>query len=143
LQEALGIRNESVFKAASGLHGGMGKGDVCGSLMGSILTIGLICGKSIDESAKQPPPPMDASGEHPEPDTTTRLVGELYDWFGEKFGSVKCNDIRTMHEEEVDRSPDAGNLTPDEKLQRMHARCDELCSKTAARAVKILWEVVG
>jgi hypothetical protein len=138
LQEAFGIRDESVFKAASGLHGGMGKGDVCGSLLGSSLIIGLICGKSIEESGSQKPPPVSHGG-HPEPDNSTRLVGELYDWFGQEFGSVKCNDIRGKHEQEVNSVPGANKLAPGEKTERMRGKCDDLCGKTAARTVTLLW----
>lgn len=142
MQEAFGIRDESVFKAASGLHGGMGKGDVCGSLLGSALMIGLMCGKSIKESGGEKPPPAPKGG-HPEPDTSTRLVGEIYDWFLGEFGAVKCNDIQASHEEAVSKTPGAENLSPEEKMQKMHARCDELCARTAAKAVEILWDFTG
>lgn len=141
LQEAFGIRDESSFKAASGLHGGMGKGDVCGSLMGSSLMIGLMCGKSIEESGK-PREHSNPSGGPPEPDTSTRLVGELYDWFGQEFGSVKCKNIRSRHGQEVDAAPDTKNLISEEKMQKVHAKCDELCGKTAARTVEILWDII-
>ncbi len=98
--------------------------------------IGLICGKSIEESGKP--------REHfnpPGTDTSTKLVGELYDWFSQEFGSVKCENIRSRHEQEVDASSDTKKLTAEEKMQRVHAKCDELCGKTAARTVAILWAI--
>ena len=137
MQEAFGISDESAFKAASGLHGGIGgKGDVCGSLMGASLMLGLMSGRSIAASGKLK--------EHPNPaeDAPTRLVGELYQWFKKEFGAVKCRIIRGKHEKEVDAARDARGLTEEERMQRIHARCDELCGKTAARAAEMLLEAL-
>ena len=45
LMDAFDIKDQSVFKAATGLHGGIGGvGDVCGSLLGASLVLGLVCG---------------------------------------------------------------------------------------------------
>jgi C_GCAxxG_C_C family probable redox protein len=142
LQEAFAIKDESAFKAAAGLHGGMGRGDVCGSLLGASLMIGLMCGKSIAESGQHKEPAGPPAGGPPPPDTATRLVGEIYDWFGKEFGSVKCEQVRSKHEKEVDAAPDAKNLSGPERMQRVHAKCDELCSKTAARTVELLWDEI-
>jgi hypothetical protein len=138
LQEVLGIRDESSFKAASGLHGGMGKGDVCGSLLGGSLMIGLMSGKSIAESGKKRGPAPGAEG----PDTPARLVGELYDWFHQEFGTVRCKRIQSRYEKELEAAADAQNFTPEEKIRRVHARCDKLCGQTAARTVELLWDVI-
>jgi len=140
LQEAFGIRDESAFKAASGLHGGMGKGDVCGSLMGSILMIGLICGKSIAESG-QPKGQVDHSKGPPPVEISAKLTGDLYDWFAKEFGSVKCNDIRSTHEKQVDVELNASDFPIENKMQMVHAKCDLLCGKTAAKTVEILWDI--
>jgi hypothetical protein len=115
----------------------MGRGDVCGSLMGAALMIGLMCGSSIEESDKSEEPSGPPAGP-PEMDAATKLVGEIYDWFGKEFGSVKCESVRGKHEKEVDAAPDAKNLTEEERMGRIHAKCDELCGKTAARTAEML-----
>ena len=139
MQESFGIRDESVFKAASGLHGGIGgKGDVCGSLMGASLMLGMMCGSSIEESGKPK--------EHFNPaeiDLPTRLVGELYEWFDKEFGTVKCRKILSQHKKEVAADPNAKGLTKEERMGRIHAKCGELCGKTAARTAEILWDALN
>jgi C_GCAxxG_C_C family probable redox protein len=135
LQDALGIRDEGMFKAASGLHGGIGgKGDVCGSLLGASLMLGYIFGKSPAEldNAGAPPAPG-------KPDNGTRLVGELYDWFNSEFGSVKCQAIKESSEEEVNADPESAGLTDAEKNFRVHAKCDRLTGETAAKAAELIY----
>jgi hypothetical protein len=136
LQETFGIKEESVFKAASGLHGGFGaKRDICGSLSGASLMLGLMLGPSIMESANPKDPPQPG-----ELDLPTRLVGELYTWFKKEFGSVKCRRILHKHDQEVEAAPDAGRLTEAERLERLRSRCAELSSKNAAKAAGMLWD---
>jgi hypothetical protein len=80
LQEAFVIKDESAFRAASGLRGGIGrKGNICGSFLGASLMIGLMCGGSIAESGL-----LKSDPEAVEP--PVRLVAELYDWFQSEFG---------------------------------------------------------
>ena len=135
MQEAFGINEESVFRAASGLHGGMSRGDVCGSLMGASLMIGLICGKSVEDSSLEPAPTStDDWG------IASKLVGEIYDWYAQEFGSVKCDDVRGGYEAETIAAAGDKKLTEQEIVDGFHAKCDVLCARTAARAVELLWE---
>jgi C_GCAxxG_C_C family probable redox protein len=139
LQDAFGVKEEGVFKAASGLHGGFGaKGDICGSLSGASMMIGLMLGPSIRESAKPKDPPQPG-----ELDLPTRLVSELYAWFKKEFGSVKCRRLRRKHEQVIDAAPDAASLTEKERFERRVAQCAELCRKNAARAAGILWDALN
>ena len=131
MQEVFGISDESVFKAASGLHGGIGGcGDVCGSLLGASLMPGLMFGRSTDEGVGQP-------GDKNDP---TRMVGELYQWFKKEFGSVKCFDLRDKHEEEVALDPAAKDISERERMMRTMAKCDELGARTAAKMAEILYD---
>ncbi len=139
MQDAFGVKEESVFKAASGLHGGFGaKGDICGALSGSSMMIGLMLGPSIKESAepKEPPKPGDL-------DLPTRLVGELYTWFKKEFGSAKCRIIRRKNDQSVDSAPDAGNLTEEELMERRLSFAYELIGKTAAKAAGMIWDTLN
>lgn len=137
MQETFGLRDESAFKAASGMHGGMGRGDVCGSLTGANLMMGLMFGSNIEESVK-----TKGYFDPAEMDVPTKLVSEIYDWFGKEFGSVKCCDIHEKHMKEVEAASNAKGLTEEEKMDRIHSKCDELCGKTAARAAEIIWDAI-
>ena len=126
------MRDDSVFKAASGLHGGIGgMGDVCGSLLGSSLMLGLICGCSLEEIGKPE-----------EKDDATQLVSQLYKWFKKEFSSVKCRIIRAKFQREIDKETNVQQLTKQDKMDRQHAKCDELNGKTAAWTAATLWDVL-
>jgi C_GCAxxG_C_C family probable redox protein len=133
-----GTRDENVFKAASGLHGGIGgMGDVCGAVLGASLMLGLMCGSSIEEAGKP--------SEHFDPaegDVSTRLVGEIYQWFENEFSSVKCAIVRTRFERAIEHDGITQGLAEPEMMARVHAKCDELAGKTAARTAEILWDVL-
>jgi C_GCAxxG_C_C family probable redox protein len=130
----LGIRDESMFKAASGLHGGIGgKEDVCGALLGASMMLGFMVGKS--------PAEMNQSGtahQPGEPNDATKLVGELYDWFKNEFGSVKCQAIKERYQGEVNAEPDSAGLTDMEKMMRAFKKCDQLAGETAAKAAEMI-----
>lgn len=136
MQEAFDLRDNSTFRAASGLHGGIGgKGDVCGALLGASLMLGLMFGKDLNKSNKpmQPHKPGEL-------DVPLRLVSELYKWFKKEFGSVKCRSIRKSKEKEVDAEPDAAGLTDMEKMNRIYEKCDRLTGKTAARTAEMIYD---
>jgi C_GCAxxG_C_C family probable redox protein len=138
LQETFDLRDESSFKAASGLHGGIGgRHDVCGALLGASLMLGLVFGSSIEESGnpKQPHKPGELG-------LPTQLVGDLYKWFKKEFGSVKCQSIQVRYTKEVDAQPDATGLTDMERIQRIFKKCDRLAGKTAAHTAEMIWDIM-
>ncbi|MGD0919242.1 MAG: C-GCAxxG-C-C family protein [Thermodesulfobacteriota bacterium] len=140
LMETFNITDSSVFKAASGLHGGIGgMGDVCGSLLGASLILGLVCGAAPKEPTKRETEEPEKPGAK---DVLTQLVAQLYKWFRKEFGSVKCRIVRSRFERELNQDIHNRGLTDDEKQTVLFARCDELTAKTAARAAEILWEII-
>jgi C_GCAxxG_C_C family probable redox protein len=141
LMEAFNIADNSVFKAASGLHGGIGgMGDVCGSLLGAGLILGLVCGAGPKERAKLKAEKPDKPGAK---DVPTELVGQLYKWFRKEFGSVKCRTVRARFEKELNQDLRTKDLTVEAKQAALFARCDELAARTAARAAEILWDIIN
>jgi C_GCAxxG_C_C family probable redox protein len=136
LQEAFGIHDESAFKAASGMRGGIGrKGDICGTFTGASLMLGLMCGPTIEESG--------APQENHDPyylDKPTKLVGELYDWFKAEFGTLVCNQLLEKQKQALDADPSYKGLTESAKLDKMHDLCHLMGAKTAARAAEMLWD---
>jgi C_GCAxxG_C_C family probable redox protein len=84
--EALGIENDDVFKAATGLADGVGlTGDGhCGALSGGVMVISYLFGREGKDSGdmmKQVPALM--------------LSKKLHDQFIEKYGTCRCADIQT------------------------------------------------
>jgi hypothetical protein len=138
------MRDDNVFKATTGLHGGIGfRGDVCGSLLGACMMIGLVCGHSPGEAYRQQRPEPTGKKGHPmKEDDSVYLVGEFYKWYKKEFGSVKCRIVRGKYEKEVDAEAGARKLTEEERIDRVHIRCDKLTGKTAARAVEMIWDAV-
>ena len=139
MQETFGLKDEGAFKAASGLHGGIGgKRDVCGALLGSSLMLGLMFGDSMEKALKSEKPRQPGEMHSP-----TQLTGELYDWFKKEFGSVKCRVIQKRYANEVNAETDAAGLTDMERMQRIFAKCDRLAAKTAAKTAEIILDNTG
>ena len=104
LMDAFDIKDQSVFKAATGLHGGIGGvGDVCGSLLGASLVLGLVCGSPLEEILNAGP---QMAGMLMEEDVPTQLVSQLYRWLRKEFRSVRCRIIRARFEKEMNRRPE-------------------------------------
>ncbi|MCE5212771.1 MAG: C-GCAxxG-C-C family protein [Deltaproteobacteria bacterium] len=85
VMDVLGIKDESAFRAASGLSMGVGlTGDgTCGALTGGAIAIGLLFGRT--------------SKEFEDPGAAMRaydLVRLLYDDFRARYGTARCNDIQ-------------------------------------------------
>jgi len=124
------MKDDNVFRAASGLTGGIGGlNDTCGSLLGSSMIMGVVFGR-------------------PEKDTANKdklmysmaLAGMLYKWYEKEFGSVKCRDICTRFAGGVfyDRNiPWQAELM---KEARIDSKCDDLVQKTAAKAAEMIWD---
>jgi len=89
LQDALDIRNDDIFKAATGLAGG-GAGAIdgsCGSYVGAILVLGLLLGRERDKFD---------DFESIAPDSRAfKLFRKFHDKYIQEYGSVVCRDIQT------------------------------------------------
>lgn len=132
VQDVLDMRDDSVFKAASGLIGGIGlMDDTCGVLLGASLILGLKYGRGREEIDNL---------ENLE--SSTEPVGRLYKWFEREFGSVTCREVRTKLDGGVfydlkvpwqfELSMEAGH----------REKCSEITGKTAARMVEMLWDIL-
>jgi C_GCAxxG_C_C family probable redox protein len=83
--EALSIKNDDVFKAASGLADGLGlTGDgTCGALVGGAMAISYLFGrerKDFEDMFK--------------PMKSYLLARKLHDQFVEKYGTCKCSELQ-------------------------------------------------
>jgi C_GCAxxG_C_C family probable redox protein len=131
VQDVLDIRDDSIFKAASGLIGGIGLMDnVCGVLLGAILVLGLKTGRGREEIND-----MDKLARSAEP------VRKLYEWFEKEFESVICREIRTRLEggvfydlqdpRQYELAMESGHLE----------NCSDITGKTAAKTVEMLLDI--
>ena len=126
------MKDDAVFKAASGLSGGVGgQGDICGAVLGAGLALGMVYGRKRDDIGN-----MDALRESGVP------VAKLYKWFETEFGSATCRDIRTVFGGGTyyDFAVPWQKELADEA--DVFGKCSDLCGKTAARAAGMLWDAM-
>ena len=83
--DALGVGNDDVFKAASGLADGLGlSGDgTCGALVGGAMVISYLFGRE-RKDCKDMLKPM----------KSYLLAKKLHDQFVEKYGTCRCHDLQ-------------------------------------------------
>jgi C_GCAxxG_C_C family probable redox protein len=128
--EALGIWNDDVFKAASGLADGLGlTGDgSCGALVGGSMVIGYIFGRE-HKDFKNMGKPMKSYG----------LVKELHSQYIKQYGSCRCYDVqksllgRTFNLWDPNELKEAFN-------SGMMEHCSKLVGNIARLATKIILE---
>ena len=127
------MRDDSVFKAAGALTGGIGgMQDAYGSLLGASLMFGEACGRSINDFASR-----EKLGE------SMTLTAQLYKWFEKEYGSATCKDIRTKFGGGVYydmRIPWQAELA---KAARVHEQCGEMAGRTAGKAAEMLRDALN
>ena len=86
LQDALRIRNDDIFKAATGLAGGVGLAadSGCGAYLGAVLILGSLLGRERNRYA-------DPEGIRFK---THQLSRKFREKFIQEYGSVTCRDIQ-------------------------------------------------
>jgi len=87
LQDVFNIRNDDIFKSATGLAGGSamsGEGG-CGAYVGAIMVLGCLVGRERDNFS-------DPEGIRFK---THQLAGKLRKKFIDEYGSIVCRNIQT------------------------------------------------
>ena len=88
IQDALGVRNDDVFRAASGLAGGIGiAGDCCGAYTGGVMMLSYLHGRTREQF-----PEPGSEGKYSM--KAYELAKRLREKFIEEYGSVNCRDIQ-------------------------------------------------
>lgn len=131
VKSVLGGISEDVFKAATGLAGGMGlTGNNCGAFTGGVLVLSTFKGRTLDNFAD----PEKVGRE------TYRMVRKLIDRFNKEYGSINCRNIQ---ERIMGRSY---NLCDKNDFKEFLAagghddKCPSVCRNSAVWAVEILME---
>jgi C_GCAxxG_C_C family probable redox protein len=88
IQDALGIRNDRVYKAGSGLAGGLGEciDGVCGGYSGGAMMISLFFGRTRQEEGSE----KGRAYKY----VSFALTAALHDKFVEKYDSVICDGVQ-------------------------------------------------
>jgi C_GCAxxG_C_C family probable redox protein len=128
LLEVLGMKDESVFRAASGLADGLGlTGDsACGGLTGGALVIGLLFGRTSENFS-------DPFAAMPSYD----MVKALHDDYILRYGFCRCGDIQKKL---MGRS---FNLRlPEDMEAAVAAGMEDKCSTVVANAARRALEII-
>ncbi len=128
LLDALGVDEEGVFKAASGLADGIGltREGSCGSLTGGCMVMGLLFGRErVDHRDMM------------KPMRSYLMCKELLEDFVERYGSSRCYDIQMKL---MGRTYD---MYDPQELQEafksgMLEHCSEVVGQAARRAAEII-----
>ena len=85
-KKVLGDISDDVFKASTGLGGGVGlTGNTCGALLGGVMVLSTFLGREYDNYA-------DPDGIRFE---SFKLAKKLVDHYKAEYGSPKCEDVMT------------------------------------------------
>jgi C_GCAxxG_C_C family probable redox protein len=121
VQDALEMRNDFVYKAASGLAGGAGEctDGLCGGYSGGIISMSMFFGRTREEEATK----KGRADKY----VSFRMAAALHDRFMQKYGTVICAEI---HKKIFGRS---FNLRDDGEKQQFrdagaHEREDGCCA---------------
>lgn len=84
IKEVLGNIDDEVYRAGSGLGGGLGRmGDICGALTGAVMAVSAIAGREYshrdNDQAKE---------------ITMEMARDLHKLFKREYGSTNCRDIQ-------------------------------------------------
>jgi C_GCAxxG_C_C family probable redox protein len=132
IQEAFGLEDSTLAKAASLLSGGVGRMyHTCGALTGAVLALGMKYGR--DPSLLKKPFEEGQEIQLGQYEVATKLCK----WFEREFGTMVCRELRRSYlRTEFRREVPWEN----ECLERLNSRkhCAEIVSKTARRAAALL-----
>jgi C_GCAxxG_C_C family probable redox protein len=132
LQDAFNIRNDDVFKAATGLVGGGGTciDGSCGAYAGAIMVLSSLLGRQRDDFA-------DTAGVL---FRNFELVQKLREKFIQEYGSIICRNIQTKLFGRPYYLADMDDLEKFEKAGAHDVHCPEVVGKAARWAAEIISE---
>ena len=89
VQDTLGLRNDHIYKAASGLAGGTGEciDGNCGGYSGSVMAMSTLFGRTRPEEGT-------TKGREWKYDSF-RMAAAIHDKYVEKYGDITCRGIQT------------------------------------------------
>ena len=133
LQDSLNIRNDAIFKAATGLAAGGGASidGSCGAYTGSVMVLSYLFGREREYFA-------DTAGVLL---NNFELIRKLHDKFIQEYGSVICRNIQTKVFGRPYYLADTDDFEKFEKAGAHDVHCPEVVGKAARWAAEIINEV--
>lgn len=130
LQDVMGVRDDNVFRSASGLSGGAGLTTLgsCGALSGGVMAIGLFFGRERAEFKDPERKRMIAY----------RLSKELGEKFIERYGSVVCREIQKNYLGRSYNLWSPEDYISFDKVAYQGNKCPELVAQAAVWAARII-----
>ncbi len=134
IQDLFGKKNDDVFRAASGLTGGVGLcGDgCCGAYTGGVMALSQIYGRTRENFS--------------DPDRTRKksfdLAKKLHDRFIAEYGSVICRDIQQKIFGRPFYIRDEDDFAKFEKAGAHDDKCPSVVGKAAQWVAEIMLEEV-
>ena len=130
VQDILDIRDDMLFKAATGLSGGIGLSGIgpCGGISGGVLVLSQLLGR--ERSNIEDPENIRFK--------TYDLVNKLVDAYLDEFGAIACRDVQTK---KFGRSYYLRDPQEKEKFQEAGGntdKCPDVVGKAAQMTVKII-----
>ncbi len=135
VQDALGMREDAVYKSASGLAAGIGQctDGSCGAYTGGVMMLGLLFGRSRADEATE----KGAEGKQ----DSARLAAALHDRFISEYGSVRCSDI---HRKLFGRSFDLKSPAGKQEFDDAGAHSDDTkCGAVVGKGARWTVELIG
>lgn len=131
LQDALGIRNDDIFRAATGLAAGSGMAidGSCGAYAGAILILGFLLGRERDNFD-------DPEGIRYK---THKLVRKFRDKYIQEYGSVVCRNIQTKV---LGRPYYLADLDEFKKFEDAGGHDDSGCPEVVGKAARWMAELI-
>jgi C_GCAxxG_C_C family probable redox protein len=126
--DALSMKNDDVFRAASGLADGLGlTGDgTCGALVGASLVMGHLYGRERKDLADMMKPMR-----------SYLLVKKLHDRFVDRYGTCRCHDLQTSLMGRTFNLLDSEELKAAFQFGMM-----DHCSKVVGTAARLATEII-
>ena len=126
--DALGVQNDDIFKAATGLADGVGlTGDGhCGALSGGVLAIGYLFGRTKEDF-----------GDMMKLVKANLLSKKLHDRFVKKYGTCRCADLQNSFFGRFYNLYD-----PDEMKAAMEVGMLDTCSTLVGEVAKMTTEII-
>ncbi|MDH7499142.1 MAG: C-GCAxxG-C-C family protein [candidate division NC10 bacterium] len=129
VQDTLGIRDDAVFKAATGLAGGIGLTGVgpCGALSGGVLVLSQLLGR--ERSNIEDPENLRSK--------SYDLAKKLVDAFLHEIGAFTCRDVHTIRFGRPFYLRD-----PQERKKWEEAGSREKCPDVVGRAARMTVQII-
>ena len=131
LQDTFGIRNDDIFKAATGLAAG-GGGTIdgsCGAYSGAIMVMSSLQGRA-----------RDSFSDRASMQKAFTLARKLHEKFIQEYGSVVCRDVQTKVLGRPYYLADPDEFKKFEKAGAHDVHCPEVVGKAARWAAEVIIE---